>query len=108
MDFRGRMLESLSGVLVRGSDGTIVAEGWLDFVNTSEATDSEPKIFWLFLSVVADGKLREAKKDAFLPVHLWESMTDAEKQYVAVAESKWLERDPKVQAWRQGQQRTNG
>jgi hypothetical protein len=107
-DFRGRMLESLSEVLVRASDGSIVAEGWMDFVNTSEATNSEPKLFWLFLSVAADGKLRKAKEDALLPFHLWESMTDAEKQYVAVTESKWLDRDPKVQAWRRRHQLTNG
>src|SRR3954469_14933569 len=50
-DFRGRMLESLSDVAVRGSDGTLVAEGWMDFVIASEAPESEPKLFWLFLSV---------------------------------------------------------
>jgi hypothetical protein len=108
MDFRGRMLESLSDVIVRDFDGNIVAEGWMDFVNTSEANDSEPKLFWLFLSVAADGKLRKAKEDAFLPVHLWESMTEAEKQYVAATDSKWLDRDPKVHAWRQRQQLTDG
>jgi hypothetical protein len=108
MDFRGRMVESLSDVIVRAPDGSIVAEGWMDFVITSEATDSEPKLFWLFLSVEADGKLRKAKEDALLPVHLWESMTEAEKQYVAATESKWLDRDPKVQAWRRRQQLTNG
>ena len=108
MDFRGRMLESLSDILVRGSDGTTVAEGWMDFVNTSAGTDSEPRLFWLFLSVAADCKLKKVKEDALLPVHLWESMTDSEKQHVADTESKWLHRDPKVQAWRLKQQRTNG
>jgi hypothetical protein len=58
-DFRGRMLESLSEVVVRGSDGSIVAEGWMDFVFTSDATDSEPKLFWLFLSVAAGRNDRE-------------------------------------------------
>jgi hypothetical protein len=107
-DFRGRMLESLSEVLIRDSNGGIVAEGWMDFVITGEATDSEPKLFWLFLSVAADGKLSKAKGDPLLPVHLWEKMTDAEKRYVAATESKWLDRDPKVQAWRRKQQLTNG
>jgi hypothetical protein len=99
-DFRGRMLESLSEVLVRGADDTMVAEGWMDFVITSEAADSAPKLFWLFLSVAADGNFKKVKGDAFLPIHLWESMSEAEKQYVAATESKWLDRDPKVQAWR--------
>src|SRR5262245_38328404 len=107
-DFRGRMLESLSEVLIRDCGGSIVAEGWMDFVITGEETDSAPKLFWLFLSVAADGKLGRVKKDAFLPVHLWDAMTDAEKQYVSAAESKWLDRDPKVQAWRRKQQLTNG
>ena len=100
MDFRGRMLESLSDIFVYGSDSNIIAEGWMDFVKTSAATDAEPKLFWLFLSVAAEGKLRRAKEDALLPVHVWESMTGAEKQYVAATESKWLDRDPKVLAWR--------
>ena len=98
-DFRGRMLESLSEVVVRGSDGSIVADGWMDFVNTSEAKDSEPKLFWLFLSVAADGNLKKVKEDALLPIHVWESMTDSEKKFVATTESKWLDRDQKVQAW---------
>jgi len=108
MDFRGRMLESLSEVLVRGPDDSIVAEGWMDFVNTSEAADSEPKLFWLFLTLVEDGKAKRMKEDALLPGHLWESMTEAEKRHVAATESKWLDRDPKVQAWRRKQQLTNG
>ena len=107
-DFRGRMLESLSEILVRSADDSTVAEGWMDFVHTSEATDAEPKLFWLFLSVTADGKSRKVKEDAFLPVHLWESMTEAEKRYVAATESKWLDRDPKVQAWTRIQKLTGG
>ncbi len=106
-DFRGRMLESLSDVAVRGSDGSLVAEGWMDFVIASEAPESEPKLFWLFLSLAVDGNLKKVKEDALLPVHLWESMTAAEKQYVAATESKWLDRDPKVEAWRRRQQLTN-
>jgi hypothetical protein len=107
-DFRGRMLESLSEILVRGMDDSIVAEGWMDFVHTSEAADSEPMLFWLFLSLVTEGKVSRAKEDALLPAHLWESMTEAEKRFVAATESKWLDRDPKVQVWRRKQQLTNG
>jgi hypothetical protein len=106
-EFRGRMLESLSDIVVRGFDGNVVAEGWMDFINTSGVSDSEPKLFWLFLALVVDGTPKKVKGDALLPVHLWESMTDSEKQHVAATESKWLDRDPKVQAWRRKQQGTN-
>lgn len=107
-EFRGRMLESLSDVAVRSSDGSLVAEGWMDFVRASKAPESELKLFWLFLSVAVDGNLKKVKEDVLLPVHLWESMTTAEKQYVASTESKWLDQDPKVQAWRCRQQLSNG
>ena len=80
----------------------------MDFVIASAAPESEPKLFWLFLSVVVDGNLKKVKEDVVLPVHLWESMTAAEKQYVAATESKWLDRDPKVQAWRRRQHLTSG
>ena len=100
MEFRGRMLESLSDILIRGSDGSVIAEGWMDFVCTSRAPGSEPKIFWLFLSVATKGIFKKVKEDALLPAHLWDQMTSAEKKYVAGTESKWLQRDPKVQLWR--------
>jgi hypothetical protein len=107
-DYRGRMLESLSDIALRDSDGRLVAEGWMDFVSASADKDSEPTIFWLFLSLVADGDLKEVKTDAFLPSHVWEALTDAQRQYIATAESKWLHRDPKVQEWKRRNQLTNG
>jgi hypothetical protein len=42
----------------------------------------------------------KVKKDALLPVHVWEQLTTQEKQHVADTDSKWLWRDPKVQRWR--------
>jgi len=107
-ELRGKMLESLSDIRIHGSDGSIVAAGWMDFVYTSDTADSEPKLFWLFLSVSIDGQFHKVKRDALLPVHIWEAMTDAEKQYVAATESKWLERDPKARAWMWKRQRSNG
>jgi hypothetical protein len=98
-EFRGRMLESLSEVIVRTADDCILAEGWMDFVYTADGKDSEPRLFWLFLSLVADGKLTRVKEDAFLPGHLWESLSDAEKRFVAATGSKWVDRDLKVRAW---------
>ena len=102
-DYRARMIESLSDIALRDSDGSLVAEGWMDFV-ISSAENPEPTIFWLFLSVVADGDLEEIKTDAFLPSHVWDAMTDSQRQYISTAESKWLHRDPKVQKWKRRNQ----
>lgn len=107
-DYHGRMLESLSDITLRDADGSLVAEGWMDFVNTSSEEDSEPTIFWLFLSVVADGDLKGVKPDPFLPLHVWDALTDAQRQFIATAESKWLNRDPKVQEWKQRNRLTSG
>ena len=100
-DYRGRMVESLSDISIFDSHGSLVAEGWMDFIYTSGELDSEPKLFWLFLSVVSDGNLKKVKKDAFLPLHLWDSLTETQRQFVADSDSKWLERDPKIQEWKQ-------
>ena len=78
----------------------------MDFVNTCETADSEPKLFWLFLTLVADGKVKRMKRAAAALPIFGKSMTEAEKRYVAATESKWLDRDPKVQAWRRKQQLT--
>jgi hypothetical protein len=105
-DYRSRMLESLSDISLRDADGGLMAEGWMDFVRTDR--DSELTVFWLFLSVVADGDRKEVKSDAFLPSHLWDTLTDAQRQFVATTESEWLHRDPKVQEWKQRNQLTSG
>jgi hypothetical protein len=57
-----------------------------------------------------DGQIHELERHLIrtAKVHDAQSMTDAEKQYLAATESKWLDRDPKVQAWRRRQQLTNG
>ena len=98
-NYRGRMLESLSGVAVFDS-GAIVAQGWFDFVVTSKMDGTAPVLFWLFLSI-RDGRhgMKEAKKDAFLPDHVWNRLSTDEKTFIAATESKWLKRDPKVQQW---------
>ena len=108
VQFRGRMLESLSDIVLRGPGGSIVAEGWMDFVITSKKGNSEPRLFWLFLSVAIDGGFKQVKNDAILPLHVWSSMTDAEKNFVAENESKWLDRDTKIQAWRRQNRFANG
>ncbi len=71
----------------------------MDFVYTSKGANAEPKLFWLFLSIPAGDGFKRLKEDAFLPAHVWDRMTSAEKQFVADTESKWLQRDPKVRQW---------
>jgi hypothetical protein len=52
-------LEELSGLgVVAASDGTI-AEGWLDFVRGGD--DFPLFVFWLFLSIRANGKWKKVK-----------------------------------------------
>lgn len=101
MDYRGRMLESLSDISVLAHDGTLVAEGWMDFVVTSAKSDASPKVFWLFLSVAEGGIMKEVKEDSFLPKHLWDSLTDVERRYIATTQPEWSLRDPKIQRWNQ-------
>ena len=99
-EFQGKMLESLSDIDVHDADGNLVANGWMDFVHKSDDKGAEPALFWLFLSVASGSGLRKMKEDAFLPAHLWETMTDTQRQFVATTDTKWLKRDPKIQAWK--------
>lgn len=97
-DCRGRMLESLSDIAVRDSEGNLVASGWMDFVNGSSEQDAEPIVFWLFLTIHERDKTKEMKSDAYLPLHVWNRLSDSQKNYVSSTDSKWL-RDPKVKEW---------
>ena len=103
--FNGRMLESLSDISVVDPTGKPVAEGWMDFVITESAPNSEPRVFWLFLSILSEEGWSRVKEDPFLPRHLWEALTDNERKRLAMTDSKWLNRDPKLAAWKRDQLR---
>jgi hypothetical protein len=98
-DFRGVMLEGLSDIDVVDGHGDVVANGWMDFVDTSDDASQPPVVFWLFLRLDSDDSRAGAKVDANLPAHVWDELTPRQKDYVARVESKWLERDPKVREW---------
>ncbi|MHB9054497.1 MAG: hypothetical protein ACYC5F_11040 [Thermoleophilia bacterium] len=98
--FHGRRLEGVSEVFVRNTSGKLCAEGWFDFVDVSVDEDAEPIVFWLFLDFFENEIRNKVKSDAFLPEHIWNEMTIAQKDYVASTDSKWLRRDPKVQEWK--------
>lgn len=68
----------------------------MDFVRTSEDPEAEPTLFWLFLSIATDGKLKKVKDDALLPKHIWERLTKGEKLCIAQTDSKWLGRVPRT------------
>lgn len=98
--YQGRMIESLSGVIVRNAGGALVADGWMDFVCASNEKTAAPILFWLFLSIQKGESLRKVKRDAFLPAHVWSMLSQEQKKHVATTESKWLKRDPKIHEWK--------
>ena len=94
----GGMLEEMSDIAVRDRNGDIVAEGWLDFVHGGG--DLPLHVFWLFLDLVDNGVTKPVKKDLTIPLHVWNSLSDASKYALTVErgyDSRW-HADPKVAA----------
>src|SRR2546423_15242202 len=54
-------LEELSSVLVQNARSEAVAEGWMDFVHGGGANPLF--VFWLFLSILREGKWVKIKRD---------------------------------------------
>jgi len=96
----GGELEEMSGVGVRARSGRLVAEGWIDFIHGGA---NLPLIaFWLFLDLVVDGAVVNVKKQAEIPEHVWEKLTDESKlacTRTGAYDSRWHE-DPRVVAWK--------
>lgn len=61
--------EAVSGVLVRGPRGLVVAEGSVDFVHGGG--DNPFFAFWLLLSSSEEGKL---KTEPVIPAHIWQQL----------------------------------
>ena len=93
-------LEELSGLGVLGASEETVAEGWLDFVHGG---DSFPLfVFWLFLSIRANGEWTKVKGEPVIPEHVWERLPDQSKEACCKEgsyDARWS-RDPKVIAWK--------
>jgi hypothetical protein len=96
-DIQGGRLESMSDVTVRRADGTVIADGWIDFVHGGG--DLPLFVFWLFLDLVdAHGRLLHVKKDAALPLHVWHKLSPVSKNACAVRDcydARWKD-DPIV------------
>src|SRR5436853_7585831 len=68
------MLEEMSDVGVNRSDGTPVAEEWLDFIHGGG--DAPLVVFWLFLRLREGDAWRKVKGQATIPRHVWERLSD--------------------------------
>ena len=93
-------LEELSSVAVVDSNGTVVAEGWMDFIHGGG--DNPLFVFWLFLYDLRNGERRKVKMDPDIPAHIWSGLPESTKHLLAMSENydaKW-KRDPLVKLWR--------
>lgn len=75
--FLDSVLESVSGLGVRNAAGGLVAEGWIDFVHG--APDLPLHVYWLYLSVLRDGKWHHVKRNPTLPEHVWSRLCEASR-----------------------------
>jgi hypothetical protein len=90
----------MSDVLVRRADGTVIADGWLDFVHGGG--DLPLFVFWLFLDLIDDdGRSVDVKQDSAIPLHVWQGLPLVSKNACAVADrydARWKD-DANVKAW---------
>ena len=94
------MLEEMSDVGVNRSDGTPVAEGWLDFIHGGG--DAPLFVIWLFLRLREGDAWRKVKGQATIPRHVWERLSDHSRD-VCTSETTYDARwsgDPLVVGWR--------
>ncbi|HEV8143016.1 MAG TPA: hypothetical protein VGQ77_09160 [Methylomirabilota bacterium] len=100
-DVMGGSLESMSDVVVCRSDGSPVAEGWIDFVHGGG--DLPLFVFWLFLDLIDDeGRSVDVKEDGAIPPHIWSRLPQSSKNACRVTDrydANWKD-DPSVKAWR--------
>jgi hypothetical protein len=99
-------LENWSGVRVRGKDGTIVAEGWLDFIHGG---GSNPLfVFWDFLTIYEGNQKREGKRAPGIPQHIWDQLPVTSKDLCTRSDTydaAWSN-DPLVIKWQHNKGRS--
>jgi hypothetical protein len=74
-------LENWSGVLVRDPRGTILAEGWLEFIHGGG--NNPLFVFWEYLTIYEGDMARKAKRHPGIPLHIWEEMPEDSKALCA-------------------------
>jgi hypothetical protein len=97
----GGTLEDQSSVTGWAADGSLVAEGWMDFIHGG---GSNPLfVFWYFLTLhTAEGE-RAVKDQIGIPDHVWKQLPDKTRDLMAKEggyDARWSG-DPHVVAWRQ-------
>jgi hypothetical protein len=92
----GGVLESMSDVAVRDSSGTVIAEGWIDFIHGGGALPLV--VFWQFLDFLGDGRHRLTGSG--IPAHIWANLSNESRAACAV-DPAWSQ-DPSVLRWKQG------
>jgi hypothetical protein len=93
-------LEDLSDLTVVNRRGETIAEGWMDFVHGGG--ENPLFVFWLFLSILRDGKWVEVKETPTIPDHVWQTLPESTKDLCMVEDgydARWC-KDPLVIEWR--------
>ncbi len=93
-------LEDLSSVAVIDSKGTVILEGWMDFIHGGG--DNPLFVFWLFLDDLRNDKHKKLKAHSDIPLHIWAQLPESTKRLLAASEKydpRW-KHDPLVKSWR--------
>ena len=62
-------VENFSGIALFDTSSNLIAEGWMDFVETEKSLI----VFWWFLDAGEKYEIREKKKNG-IPPHIWENL----------------------------------
>ena len=89
----GSELESASDIQVLDALGKTVADGWIDFVHGEGI-----HVFWHYLTIVSDEGAVEVKPHPEIPVHVWQSLSEASRA-ICVRDERWS-KDSNVIAWK--------
>jgi len=93
-------LEEMSSVGVTTLDGTVVVEGWMDFIHGGG--ENPLFVFWLLLDVFRNGEEHHVKYKPHIPEHIWSRLPEATKRLCtnsAKYDARW-KNDPLVDLWR--------
>lgn len=63
--------ENFSGISVFDRERRLIAEGWMEFVETADG----PKVFWLYLDGGDDYDVR-SKISNHVPLHIWNELSE--------------------------------
>ena len=73
-DWMDGKIENFSGVIVRDRSQNLVADGWMEFIETATGLE----VFWWYLGCGTTYEF-PAKKDNRIPLHVWERLGPNER-----------------------------